>query len=78
MIRRSPAATPTQKLLTLMLALLVVVGGLGTLEPPQPAPAAQTRHQGQRLELQGAARPTMRYLRQHTASTNSRTLAGSL
>ncbi|MFM7674004.1 MAG: hypothetical protein ACKO5F_00060 [Synechococcus sp.] len=77
MIRRTPPATPTQKLLTLMLALLVVVG-LGTLEPSQPAPAAQALHQVQRPELRGAARPTVRYLRERTASRNSRSLAGSL
>ncbi len=76
MIRRSPPATPTQKLLTLMLALLVVVGGLGTLEPPPPA--AQASPHGERFSQHGAARPTMRYLREHTAARNLRTLSGSL
>ncbi|MFY8150260.1 MAG: hypothetical protein ACOVNL_13720 [Prochlorococcaceae cyanobacterium] len=63
---RSPSATPVQKLLTLALALLVVVGGLGSLEAPQAAPAAQTLHRSPRPELRGAARPTLRYLNQHS------------
>ncbi|MCT0225840.1 hypothetical protein [Synechococcus sp. CS-1328] len=64
------SATTTQKLLTLVLAAMVVATGLGNLEAPQPSPAATTLHQGQRLELRSAARPTMRYLGQRATGAS--------